>query len=135
MDTAINEVLLRAVAPAAIQVALAVQDEIGGRIEKADGLRQQQLERVRYEVELKRRRFLKCNPDHRLVADALEADWNEQLRQLEVLQQEHERQRKADRGLLSEDARARILALARDFPVYGTTRTPKRANANGCWPC
>jgi DNA invertase Pin-like site-specific DNA recombinase len=127
VDTALNEVLLRAVAPAAIQVALAVQDEIGGRIEKADGLRQQQLERVRYEVELKRRRFLRCNPDHRLVADALEADWNEQLRQLEVLQQEHERQRKADQVLLSEDARARILALARDFPrVWNDPHTEAR---------
>jgi len=71
VDTVVNDVLLQAVAPAAIQVALAVQDEIGGRIEKADGLRLQQLERVRYEVELKRRRFLRCNPDHRLVADSL----------------------------------------------------------------
>ena len=99
VDAAVREVLLRTVAPAAIEVALAVQDEIGGRIEQADGLRQQQLERARYEAELKRRRFLKCNPDHRLVADALEADWNEQLRRLEALQQQHERQRQADQGL------------------------------------
>ena len=127
VDAAVSEVLLNTVAPAALQVALAVQDEIGGRIEKTDGLRQQQLERVRYEVELKRRRFLRCNPDHRLVADALEADWNEQLRQLEALQQEHERQRKADQGLLSEDARARILALARDFPrVWNDPHTEAR---------
>src|SRR5258705_5854089 len=59
--------------------------------------RQQQLERARYEAELKRRRFLKCDPDHRLVADALEADWNDQLRRLETLQQEHERDRKSTR--------------------------------------
>jgi Recombinase/Recombinase zinc beta ribbon domain len=127
VDAAVSEVLLRTVAPAAIQVALAVQDEIGGRIEQADGLRQQQLERARYEAELKRRRFLKCNPDHRLVADALEADWNEQLRRLEALQQQHERQRQADQGLLSTDARARILALAQDFPrVWNDPRTEAR---------
>jgi DNA invertase Pin-like site-specific DNA recombinase len=127
VDAAVSDVLLRAVAPAAIQVALAVQDEIGGRIEKAHGLRQQQLERARYEAELKRRRFIKCNPENRLVADALEADWNEQLRRLEALQQEHERQRQADQCLLSKDARARILALARDFPsVWNDPRTEAR---------
>jgi hypothetical protein len=85
------------------------------------------LERARYEAELKRRRFIKCNPENRLVADALEADWNEQLRRLEALQQEHERQRQADQGLLSKEARARTLALARDFPsVWNDPRTEAR---------
>jgi DNA invertase Pin-like site-specific DNA recombinase len=116
VDAAVSELLVRTVAPAAIDVALVVQDEITGRIEQADSLRKQQLERARYEAELKRRRFHKCNPEHRLVADALEADWNDALRRLEALQQEHERQRQADQGLLNEDARASILALAEDFP-------------------
>lgn len=116
IDAAIAALLLRTVAPAAIKVALAVQDEIAGRIRQADALRQQQLERARYEAELKRRRFLKCDPDHRLVADALEADWNDQLRRLEALQQEHERQRQADESLLNKDSRERILALAQNFP-------------------
>ena len=127
VDAAIGELLLRAVAPAAIQVALQVQQEIAGRIKQADALRQQHLERARYEAELKRRRFLKCDPNHRLVADALEADWNEQLRRLEALQQDQERQRQADQGLLSDDARARILTLARDFPrVWNDPRTEPR---------
>jgi DNA invertase Pin-like site-specific DNA recombinase len=127
VDAAVSDLLLRTVAPAAIQVALAVQQEIAGRIKQAETLRQQQLERARYEAELKRRRFLKCDPAHRLVADALEADWNEQLRRLEALQQEQERQRQADQSLLSEGARARILALAKDFPrVWNDPRTESR---------
>lgn len=127
VDAAVSNLLLRTVAPAALDVALAVQDEIAGRIEQADHLRSQQFERARYEAELKRRRFLKCNPEHRLVADALEADWNEALRRLERLQQDHERQRQADQGLLSDDARARILALSRDFPrVWNDSRIEAR---------
>jgi DNA invertase Pin-like site-specific DNA recombinase len=127
VDAAVSELLVQTVAPATINVALAIQDEIAGRIEQADALRQQQLERARYEAELKRRRFLKCDPDHRLVADALEADWNEQLRQLDALQQQHEHQRQADQGLLSEAARARILTLAHDFPrVWNDPRTEPR---------
>ncbi len=127
VDAAISELLLRVVAPAAIDVALAVQGEISGRIEQADSARQQQLERARYEAELKRRRFLKCDPEHRLVADALEADWNEQLRRLEALQKEHDRLKNADLSLLNEPARARILALAQNFPrVWNDPRTEPR---------
>lgn len=127
IDDAVGELLLKTLAPAALNVALAVQAEIAGRIEKADSLRQQQVERARYEAELKRRRFLKCDPDHRLVADALEADWNDQLRRLETLQQEHDRQRKTDQSLLDDDARARILSLALDFPrVWNDPRTESR---------
>jgi DNA invertase Pin-like site-specific DNA recombinase len=127
IDAAISEVLLRTVAPAAIEISLAVQEEITGRIDQADALRQKQLERARYEAELKRRRFLKCDPNHRLVADALEADWNEQLRRLEVLQKENERQHQADQDLLSDTARAHILALAHDFPrVWNDPNTESR---------
>ena len=80
VDEAIGALLLETVAPAAIEVALAVQQEIAQRIEQAAALRQAQLQRARYEAELARRRYIKVDPDNRLVADALEADWNARLR-------------------------------------------------------
>jgi DNA invertase Pin-like site-specific DNA recombinase/lipase chaperone LimK len=125
IDAAISTLLLETVAPAALDIALAVQEEIAGRIHHADRVRGAQLERARYEAELARRRYLKVDPENRLVADTLEADWNERLRRLEALQQEHERQRTADQGLLSEEARARIRALSADFPrIWNDPRTP-----------
>ena len=125
IDAAVSTLLLETVAPAALEVALAVHDEIAGRIQQADELRSSQLERARYEAELSRRRYLKVDPDNRLVADSLEADWNAKLRNLDSLQQDHERQRKADQGLLSAEARARILALSGDFPrIWNDPRTP-----------
>jgi len=124
VDQAITELLLKTVAPATLEVALAVQDEIAGRIEQADQLRCSQLERARYDAELARRRYLKVDPDNRLVADTLEADWNERLRNLDALQQEHARQRKADEGLLNDEARAKIRAIAVDFPrIWADRRT------------
>ncbi len=99
-------------------------EQIAARIEEADTLRLRQLERARYEAELARRRYLKVDPDNRLVADTLEADWNEHLRRLDGLQQEHDQRRAADKVLLNDEARARILALARDFPrVWNNPRT------------
>ena len=58
------------VAPAAIEVALAVQEEIAQRLEQAAARRQTQLERARFEAELARRgrrapvdRALQAMPD------------------------------------------------------------------------
>jgi DNA invertase Pin-like site-specific DNA recombinase len=116
IDEAISGLLLESVAPAAIEVALAVEDEIGGRIEQASAQRAKQLVRARYDAELARRRYLSVDPANRLVADALEADWNERLRELDALTQEHDRQQQADQRLLGDDACARIRALAENFP-------------------
>ena len=124
IDEAIGALLLETVAPAAIEVALAVQQEIAQRVEQAAALRQAQLQRARYEAELARRRYAKVDPDNRLVADALEADWNERLRQLDALQRDHERQQQREQALLDEPARQRIIELARDFPrVWNDSRT------------
>jgi DNA invertase Pin-like site-specific DNA recombinase len=124
VDEAVSALLLDSVAPAAIEMALAVQEEIAHRIDEAEGVRRSQLERARYEAELARRRYLKVDPDNRLVADALEADWNNRLRHLDALQRELERQRAADRALLSEEARGRILSLAKQFRrVWNDPRT------------
>ncbi len=76
MDTAISALLLRTVAPAAIEVALAVEDEIAGRVEQADAMRTKQLERARYDGELARRCYMNVDPANRMVGDALEANWN-----------------------------------------------------------
>lgn len=116
IDAAISALLLDCVAPAAIDVALAVEDEIGGRLEQASAQRAKQMARARYDTELARRRYLSVDPANRLVADTLEADWNARLRELDALTQEHERRQQADQQLLGGDARARIRALAENFP-------------------
>ncbi|MHB1286979.1 MAG: hypothetical protein ACYCYP_10565 [Leptospirales bacterium] len=117
VDAVIGALLLETVAPAVIEVALAVEGEIAGRIEQAQALRMKQLERHRYEAELARRRYMNVDPANRMVADALEADWNASLRKLDALQQEHDRQSQADRELLNDETRGRIRALSRDFPA------------------
>lgn len=124
IDKAIETLLLELVATPALEAALAVQQEIAHRISEADTLRGTRLERARYEAELSRRRFLAVDPDNRLVAETLEADWNEQLRQLDALTQEQDRQRDADQKLLSEEVQSRVLKLAKDFPrIWSDKRT------------
>lgn len=113
--------------PVTLEVALAVQEELQQRLDEADRLRRQQVERARYEADLARQRYLQVDPNNRFVADALEADWNERLRDLTEAQEHYERQRQADRAILDEQSRAQILSLATDFPrLWQDPRTPER---------
>jgi len=127
IDEAIGSLLLETVTPLALDVALAVQEELRLRAEEADALRRQRVERTRYEAELARRRFMRVDPDNRLAADALEHDWNDKLHALNEAQQEYERQCQRDDLSMDEEHRARIAALATDFPaLWRDDRTPDR---------
>jgi DNA invertase Pin-like site-specific DNA recombinase len=116
LDRAIGELLVAAVTPLALEVALGVQQELAARVQEADRLRQQQVERTRYAAELAQRRFLQVDPANRLVAAVLEAEWNEQLRLLVEAHAVAEQQRQADHQVLAAEEQAAILALATDFP-------------------
>jgi DNA invertase Pin-like site-specific DNA recombinase/DNA-binding transcriptional regulator YiaG len=127
LDAAIGPVLLEMLTPLALEVALSVQQELQQRLQEADRLRQQQVQRARYEADLAQRRYLQVDPNNRFVADALEADWNDKLRALTAAQEEYERQRQADRAVLDETSRQQLLALATDFPkLWQDPRTPQR---------
>ncbi|HET8666398.1 MAG TPA: recombinase family protein [Terriglobales bacterium] len=127
VDRAVSDLLVKLVNPVTLDVALVVQQELRLRLEEADHLRRQQVERARYETELAQRRYLRVDPDNRLVADSLEADWNDKLRALAEAQQEYERRREQDRQVFSEQQRQAILALATDFPrLWRDPNTPDR---------
>jgi hypothetical protein len=116
LDDAIGDVLVEAMTPLAVEVALTVQQELAARAADADRLRQQQVERARYDADVAQRRFLRVDPENRLVADALEAAWNDRLRALAAAQEAYEQAREADARVVNDEQRAEILALASDFP-------------------
>jgi len=116
IDRAIGQLLLEMVQPVTLELALAVQAELQARAEQTDQLRRQQVERARYEAELARSRYMQVDPNNRLVADALEADWNNALRALSETQEQYERQRQKDLAVLDDQGRQKVLALAQDLP-------------------
>jgi DNA invertase Pin-like site-specific DNA recombinase len=127
IDEAVGELLMQAVSPLTLDIAFTVQQELQRRLEEADRLRHKQVQRAQYEAELARRRYMRVDPDNRLVADSLEADWNSKLRTLTEVQQACEHQREQDRQVLSEEQRTAILALATNFPaLWRDPRTPDR---------
>jgi DNA invertase Pin-like site-specific DNA recombinase len=127
IDEAVGGLLLKILSPCALEVALAVQQELQQRLDEANHLRQQHVERARYDADLAQERFMQVDPKNRLVADALEADWNEKLRALTAAQEQYERQRQADRAVLDQESRNRVLALTTDFPkLWNDPNTPDR---------
>jgi DNA invertase Pin-like site-specific DNA recombinase len=126
IDPAISQLLIDTVTPVALEVALKVEAELEGRAEEADALRRSHVERARYRVDLARRRYLAVDPDNRLVADSLEADWNDTLRELNDANDEYQRAA-TGRVTLDDAHKARIRALATDFPrLWNDPATPVR---------
>jgi len=109
------------VTPLALEVALSVQQELQSRWDEADRLRRLQVDRARYESELARR-FLRVDPDNRLVAASLEAEWNSKLLALSEAEQNYERQCEADQLKASAVQREQVLALARTSAAVERSR-------------
>jgi DNA invertase Pin-like site-specific DNA recombinase len=116
VDQAISNLLLDLMQPMTLQVAIAVQQEVEARVTETDALRRKHVERAQYEAELARRRFMKVDPDNRLVADTLEAEWNKKLRSLADAQEQYEQQAQKQRKLIDSQTKQQLLSLAADFP-------------------
>jgi DNA invertase Pin-like site-specific DNA recombinase len=125
VDAAIGQLLLDTLTPLALEVALTVQAEIEARAAEADAMRRGHLERARHRAELARRRYLAVDPDNRLVATSLEADWNDALRALQAAQDDYDNTTGAT--ALTEHDKARIRTLAADFPaLWSDPAIPQR---------
>ena len=127
VDQAVGKVLVESVTPLALEVALKVQEELQGRLEQADRLRQQQVQRAQYEADQAWVRYMRVDPNNRLVADTLETQWNDKLRLLTQAKEEYEKKRQLDAQELSAEQKAQVLALACDFPrMWNDPNTPDR---------
>jgi hypothetical protein len=107
---------LKTVTPLNINITIAIESELKSRISEQDQLQQKQVERAKYEADLARRRFMQVDPDNRLVATSLEADWNERLREHKVELEDYEKQKKNNYSILAQNQIEDIRRLAKDFP-------------------
>ena len=127
VDEAVGKLLVQSVTPLALEVALKVQEELQARLEETDRLRQQHVQRAQYEADQARVRYLRVDPNNRLVADTLETQWNDKLRVLAQAKEQCEQQRQLDAQRLTDEQKAQVLALACDFPkLWNDPKTPDR---------
>jgi len=115
LEKALSKLLLEIISPLALEVTVAVQEELKSRAQEVINLQQKRLEELRYAAELAKRRFLRVDPDNRLVADELEADWNSSLRALNEAREELDKLCREPSGSLGAEEKSEVLKIAGDF--------------------
>src|SRR5215471_17403897 len=118
LDRAIGALLAERVTPEAIALTIEVQNELVNRAAEAQRLRHLQVERAHYEADLAQRRYLKVDPDNRLVASVLEAEWNAKLRELEEARAIEAQYNQSDQHQVSTEERAEIEGIPERFRQF-----------------
>jgi DNA invertase Pin-like site-specific DNA recombinase len=127
VDQAVATLVLKQLTPLAIETALAVSTELAQRAAGTDRIRQMGVQRAEHAADAARRRYLAVDPTNRLVADQLEADWNNKLRELADAKDEYQRATETGSRPLTDEQTQRIRALASDLPaLWANPATPMR---------
>jgi len=131
IDARVAAAFLEAAQPPELELALAVSREAERQADVIDEQWRLRIERARFEARHAERRYKAVDPDNRIVARTLEAQWEEKLRELEEAEREHERARQRKKVVLSEEDRRQILDLARDLPrVWESDTTTNQQRKN-----
>jgi excisionase family DNA binding protein len=114
VDDAVAGVLLDALTPGQVALALAAADEVAGRHQRISRAAELAVERARYEADRAERAFSQVEPENRLVARSLEARWEARLADLAEAGQALQDARDA---LPPLPGRAELEKLAADLPA------------------
>jgi DNA invertase Pin-like site-specific DNA recombinase len=126
IDTAVADLALQTLSPLTVEVALAVSGELHAHAAEADQIRATHIQRAQHTADSARRRYLAVDPANRLVAENLEADWNQKLRELADAKNDYDRAKNAT-CQLDDQQRERVRALAADLPaLWNNPATPMR---------
>jgi len=127
IDEAVARAVLAALEPLGIEAALAAAERIEADHDGALAQWRLSVERASYEAQRAERRYRAIDPDNRLVARGLEAEWEKSLRELEAAKAELARREQRRPRALSVDERSRLLALGADLhTVWQASSTTAR---------
>jgi DNA invertase Pin-like site-specific DNA recombinase len=127
IDQAVAAAFLEAITPAALAASVVAAQQLEAAHDAALAQWRLTVERARYEMERAERRYRAVEPENRLVARGLEAEWEARLRELATAEAELRRREQARPRDLSPEQRQRLTALATDLPrVWAAPTTPAR---------
>ena len=116
VDELIERVLLEALAPDQIAIALAALGQLEEENQHLDRQWTLRRERARYEAERARRQYDAVEPENRLVARSLERAWEDKLRAVETIEQEYTRWRLEGPLVISAADRSQLQMLGENLP-------------------
>jgi DNA invertase Pin-like site-specific DNA recombinase len=128
IDAAVEDLLLSQIIPSELELSLALEREVESQAATLHEQWKLRLEKAEYEARRAERRYKAVDPDNRVVARTLEADWESCLRELEAVRGQYEGARQQRRVHLTDDDRRRVRELARDLPAVWRAPTTQPAD-------
>jgi DNA invertase Pin-like site-specific DNA recombinase len=127
IDAAVAEAFLAALAPAGLEAALRAAEQLESDHDGVLAQSRREVERAQYETQRAERRYRVVDPENRLVARGLEAEWENSLRQLEAVRAELSRRERQRPRELQPEERAAIHSLGGDLKrVWSAPTTADR---------
>lgn len=127
IDEAVAAALLATLAPVGLEASLRATEQLGADRDAALEQWRRQVERARYDTQLAERRYRSVDPDNRLVARGLEAEWETHLRTLETAQAELVHREQQRPLILTEKQRESVVSLGTDLAgVWSASTTSDR---------
>ena len=115
VDRAVAEAFLDAATPAGIEAAVLAEEQLQAEHDAAMRQWQLQVERARYEADRAETRYRMVEPENRLVARTLEAQWEQRLAELSSAEAELARREAEHPVRLTDEQRRKIHALGADL--------------------
>ncbi len=115
IDQAVSQAFLTALQPAGMEAAVAAAERLEADREGALAQWRLAVERAQYEAARAERRYRAVDPDNRLVARGLEAEWELRLRELDQAKAELARRQQQRPQSLDAAARHTLLRLGTDI--------------------
>ncbi|QDF96919.1 recombinase family protein [Azoarcus sp. DD4] len=115
IDAAVAEAFLHAVEPAGLEAAVRAAERLEADHDAALAQWRLTVERAHYAAQRAERRYHAVDPENRLVARGLEAQWEKLLHELEQAQHELARREQLRPRTLSAEERRSLLAFGHDL--------------------
>lgn len=115
IDAALTQVFLSTIAPAGLQAVILAAEQVQSDHDGALAQWRLAVERAEYDAQRAERRYRSVDPENRLVARGLEAQWEERLRALEHARTQFTRRQQQQPHTLTDQQRRRLLSLGEDL--------------------
>lgn len=135
LDAHVVAQVLAALTPAGLELSVQAAECVERRRQEVDRIWRQRLERAEQACVRARRQYQLAEPENRLVARQLEADWEAALAAREQLVEDYQHLTRSRPARLSPAERAAIIALSRDIPALWQAPTTTCADRKQLLRC
>jgi len=123
IEQAVANAFLEAITPAAVEATMLSIQQLQATQDTALSQWRLEVERARYEAEKAERRYRSVEPENRLVARGLEAEWEDRLRVLAAAEADLQRREQQRPSTLSAEQLRRIKTMGSDIRLVWAAAT------------